>query len=701
MIKTGLSSKLGIILSALLLMSLFAGTFIVSGTSTSPMTAQKSLTNRVVDSNPLQFTADNQVDGSAGSGWKPDVRIQGESWPTRPEANPSIATYINSTTGAVTLWTALQQKDPATSQWWVQVWRSDDLGTSWQFRIAYYGDSGRSLINPSIAVSPYNGTVFVAVQKTGGGFTDDILVFVVSPQLGGPSGMWYDIDVDADQDRNPQLITDYGWGPNMWLLITYERYVSYNDRDLCYGLSLDWGKTWDRWTMRGGVGSPEATDVFTQSDIAYAQGIIYIAYRHSTDYATIGHIEVMWISESGGDYWHNVTVSPTTNIDAWCPSIAGSHHGVLYKPTTLWVAFMNSSSSTYNDILACWSKDYGTTWSTPWEIAHTSYYEENPQLSVDGMGTEDSNVGGNFHLVYLTSEGTATRTNGIYYTQIAYHEPDLIRDMKYYWYNEGWSTPQGQIIDNNGFASWMYRINPITTFKRTVAGQTIWVPGVAWTDNRNPTSDVYFTTLDTMFSVSVYPSSQTVVAGGALSYRVTVNLHSGTTALATLDLTGWVVKITGQVWDITLVPSTITPTATSLVTFKTLNSMPPGTYTIYASAIIGGYRRQAPVAFTVVAAPTLTLDISPATVARGTPLSISGQLTPAKATTIYLYYRYPHATGAWALATPLSTNAAGTYNVAATVPYSLPTGAIDLIAVWFNPANGDYAFSPIRVMTVT
>jgi hypothetical protein len=71
------------------------------------------------------------------------------------------------------------------------------------------------------------------------------------------------------------------------------------------------------------------------------------------------------------------------------------------------------------------------------------------------------------------------------------------------------------------------------------------------------------------------------------------------------------------------------------------------------------------------------------------------------ATSISIYYRFPHATGSWALATSLPTNAAGAFSVSATVPMSLTPGVYDLITVWFNPANGKYAASPIRVVTFT
>ena len=124
------------------------------------------------------------------------------------------------------------------------------------------------------------------------------------------------------------------------------------------------------------------------------------------------------------------------------------------------------------------------------------------------MGTESFNVPGKIHLAYWSSASTATRINAIYYTQISYYEPSYTPVPQIYYYYEGWSTPQGQIIDNNAWASGTYPVPTITTFTRTVGAETLWMPGVAWTDYRNPTYDIYFTTLDTMFSVTFFSISR-------------------------------------------------------------------------------------------------------------------------------------------------------------------------------------------------
>jgi len=700
-------SKTSILLSILLLVSAVVSVHMVfaepyNSTRTIETAPGAILTGGAA---PKQVITENpNALGPAGSGWKPDVQVAADG--TVNEVNPSMGTYVNTGTGTVTLYVALQFWDSVNLRYILRIYRSDNRGDTWYwwFWAAWTNPATRSILEPSIALSPYNGTVFVAVWNDAvGGLSNDVSIWRIDPNNAN-NWQHYNIDADAGDDRSPHLVSEYSWGTSNYLHVSYEMYWTYDDRDLFYGRSTDWGKTWSTQVLRGAGGTPEAGDVFTQSDISFAQNNLYIAYRHSTDYNTPGHIEVMYSTNFGGSFLGPFDASLTTKIDAWWPSITGSHVGPNHAPTTLWVAYENSTGApTWSDVFVSWSKDYGDTWSSPQTIAGTSNSEQRPQLSVDGMGTENFDVKGKIHLVYWSSESTATRINAIYYTQISYYEPSYFPVPQIYYYYEGWSTPQGQIIDNNAYASAAYNTPTITTFTRTVGGETLWMPGVAWTDLRGPTYDIRYTTLDTMFSVTIFPNSQTVVAGGSLSYYVTVNLLSGATATATLDITGphTYHMSSANVWGHTFNPPTVTPTGTSLLTFNTANYLGAGNYKINASAVIGGYRRMATISFTVTAAPTLTPNVNPSTVARGSPITINGQLTPGMATTVNIYYRFPHSTGSWALATTLPTNALGVYSVVAVVPMSLTPGTYDLIAVWFNPVNGKYAASPIRVVTFT
>jgi len=647
--------------------------------------------------------------GSSGSGWKPDVWVGGSpaAW---DEVNPSMATYIDPVTGSVTLWVAMQAWSAYTySHWFLWIWRSDDRGATWWQRGAASWMSNRSIINPSIAVSPYNGTVFVAVQYTAfGALTNDISIHRISPEAGG---LWRDfnIDADADDDRNPQLVSEYAMGSTDYLFVSYEKYTSNDDCDLYVGRSTNWGKTWSTKLLRGG---DLDTDVYAQSSIAFVQGNLYVAYRHSTDYGTTGHIDVSNSSDLFYNWSHQTDVSRVPNDASW-PAITGAHAGEWFKAVNVIVAYQYAATTTNDDILfAAWTlvEDQWNGGNDNWhQIAVTPANERRPALTIDGMGTEKTSVGGNYHLAYWTSASTATRTNGVCYTQLPCWDIPLYWGGPYSYTGSalGWSTPHGMIVDDNAQVSARYPKPTITPFTRTVGGYSLWMPGVAWTDYRSATyaGDVYFTTPGTDFSMTFFPGSQSVVAGKSISYYVTVNLLAGTTAPTYMSQANWIIGSSwiGVWWTASYSLSPINPTATTTLTITTTNLHPVGDFSLNITATIGGYRRIVAVPFRVTAPPTLTLDISPTTVARGSKVTISGQLSPSlgSAQTIYLYYRFPHQTGTWKTATTMKTTSAGAYSVTATVPTSLTPGAYDLVAFWVNTADGSYATSPIKVLTIT
>lgn len=642
--------------------------------------------------------------GVAGSGWKQDYRL---TYIGNNSQAPSTATFINTTTGAVTLYTAVQEWNTP-GHWILRVYRSDDGGNSWYwwFWWAWTNPDHRSMIKPSIAVNPWthNGSVFVAVQSMAYvdsvyNLSDDIDIVRINPNNGN-DWQGYGAADTAAAELNPHLVSEYGWGAgNDFLCLSYETGLDTALRSIYFALSSTYGKTWSTKPI-----ALYAYPTYSQSCITYAQGNIYIAYRESQPlFENTGWINVAYSTNDGGNWLYAYNVSGVP-VDASWPTIAGAHDGTWTKPTSVILAYEYNYSSTNHDIYYTWSVDYGATWVGGADYLHwiatSTDYEEKPELSVDGMCYDFmSSIGGNYHLVYRDG-------NSIYYTQLPIWDIPIYYGGHAFWgYYFGWST-RGKVTDSNAVLNLNPLLSAIATYTRNVGGVQLWEPVVSWTDYRAPLPTlwaVYSSIPDTDFSITFAPSSQTVEAGKSISYYVTVNRLSGpTNAIAYLGVqTLW----PSYVWQSGAIINVgqVTPTGTAKLTLTTSNLLAPGTYQLTATATIGGYRRMVYIPYTVVAAPTLTLNLSPTTVARGQTLTLSGQLSAGTTTpqTIYIYYRLPHQTGTWKLATTLTTNAAGAFSVGAPVPMSLPVGMYDLAAFWVNTSNGEYAVSPITVFTVT
>jgi len=685
--------SVGVLLVSILVLSVVAVVPVASASPSSALDDDIKMSAELVNE-PVALETSQ---GPSGSGWKPDVIVANH---VDDEIDPSMGSYIDPVTGAVTLYVVYRRWHPSTpygARWEGWIARSTDRGATWGWWWHFWWDAAIGFSTLSLGVNAYNNTVFVAEESypiAGGNHRIDIARFTATFE-------WHPVDTSGD-NRNPALAVEYSFGLYNYLYISYEKWASSDDRDLYFASSTDWGKTWTTQLLRGGAVD---TGVYAQSSITYAQRNVYIAYRHSTDYATIGHIDVAYSTNYGGTWNFATDVSEVANDASW-PSIAGSHFGSSHEPTTVIVAYEYEYSATDHDIYYTFSVDYGATWAGGSDVYHriadTVVMERRPKLAIDGTGTESMNVGGNYHLVYWKS-------NALYYTQLPYFDVPIYYGGHVFWgYYFGWTSPHGQVTDTAAVVTMLGCPLTITAYTKTVAGVSLWEPGIAWLDDRNFSTqmgNIYYSTPGTDFSITFVPSSQSVVAGKSVSYYVTVNLLTGTTATAYLgsSTAHWPQYMSVYVtWDWSA--TAITPTATSTLTIHTSNLCPPGTYQFSAAAVIGGYRRWVYIPYTVTAPPKLTLSISPTTVARGSPVTISGALTPwtpGLPTTAYLYYRFPHQTGSWALATTLTLSGTGTFSITATVPMGLTPGQYDLVAFWVNTANGSYATSPIKVLTIT
>jgi len=149
------------------------------------------------------------------------------------------------------------------------------------------------------------------------------------------------------------------------------------------------------------------------------------------------------------------------------------------------------------------------------------------------------------------------------------------------------------------------------TWTDTYAGQTVAVAGANFSAASNPD-----------FSLSVLPSSQTLIQGNSTSYNLTVNPNNGFSDQVTLSVTGLPTGVSG-----TFSPNPATSTCTLSVT--TATTTPVGTYTLTITGISGSLTHTT-TATLVVTAPDFSLSASPTTqtVVQGSATSYNLTINP-------------------------------------------------------------------------
>ena len=496
-------------------------------------------------------------------------------------------------------------------------------------------NTGFNRINPSIAIDPYYNYVYVVYEYAASSTNHDIRML----WFNGTHWDYVSIDNSANDDRSPQIVWEYDWGSTNYGFIVYERTAG-SDTDILFTRSTNHGNSWSTPIEIYDTPSRE-----TDASIAYGgNDNVYVAFAETQGTPT--NISLARSINAGYNWIVENNIDSITADNCYNPSVIATHP----DDYLVMVAFESLSSTTFWDVRYVCSTDRGDNWGGDYIIAATTWSETYPHLTVDGMGLTRDYVG-DVHVAYRSSAGGPSGSASIVYRKTNVADPYL------------WSSAV-RVSDDDAYVSGSYpnyADRAITTVHTNV-------PVVVWTDYRSD-YDVYATTLGGKYTIDTYPSGLRVSIDGLYydapqtRYWPLKTTHSlATYNQASHTLIGW---STGQ--------------TTSTISFVAEQTS--------TEPIIAYFT------------PSLTLNLSPTPIARGSVLTISGQLIPGSATTVTLYYRTTGVT--WAVATYLPTNAAGAYNVGATVPFSLPTGTYDLVAVWWDATTNRYAVSGIKQLIIT
>ncbi len=387
------------------------------------------------------------------------------------EIRPSIATDNNGY-----LYVAYEDYEPLEAVWGISVARSTDGGNTWSFFYGFYY-SGYHCGYPSIAIDPADNRIYLAYEFEWTSTDHDIYCDVYTPGLGWSETI---VDDDLEDDRYPFITSEYQYGSDNHQYITYEFIETYDNRDLMLANTSNHGSTWSIQQIRGGGMD---TNVYSQASVTNAGGHIYIAYRYSVDYESTSEIKVDVSSDRGVSWPIHAQIDGLSNNCSW-PSVAATHGG-----NTVAVAFEYEYSPTDHDIYYSYSNDSGTTWYTGYPLATWTRDERMPTLTADGGGSTSDFIYGHIHAAYWDDYD-------IKYSKAYYDSLD-----------SGWS--QLQTVNEANWASGFYSKPTITTQYRNSEYQ----PCVAWTDLRDISYDIYYSTTDTVAPKIDQPADITYVEG--------------------------------------------------------------------------------------------------------------------------------------------------------------------------------------------
>ena len=395
------------------------------------------------------------------------------------ERRPSMATDSNGH-----LYVAYEHYNPDSGFYEIYVSKSMDNGDTCSV-IGYVYDD-HNLGYPSIAIDiGDNSNIFVAFEREWTSTDYDIFV------LRYVGGSWHVSSVAntlGSNDRYPSITSEYQYGTADRQYISYEYVHSPDDRDLMFAKSEDDGATWSKKKLHGGF--PD-WNVHCQTSITTTRGsdgndYIYIAYKWGADY-NMGYDVVIDKSNDRGDTWTQQWVCDESSRDKNWPSITATHGG-----GTVVIAWHVYWDSVYlDDIQYAYSTNNGDSWNVGWLALEAYVNEETPTLTVDGQDSTSTSIYGCVHAVYW-------RDNDIYCRETLFSSP---------W----WWTPAEAVTDTAAYVSAVYTKPAITTY-RSAGGR--YLPTVAWTDLRNGSYDIYYSTKGPMHTIHSNPPERTVEVDG-------------------------------------------------------------------------------------------------------------------------------------------------------------------------------------------
>lgn len=327
--------------------------------------------------------------GGWGSGWINDTQV--DYWLGIDSRAPAIAAGPGGALHAVF------QANALIGGWNIYYSRSTDGGATWTAGLGV-STAPNDEINPTIAVHPDDGRIFVAWVEMDPVTNEDIWA-----AWSDNGATWNDVQEvfgAGGIDINPDLEIEHNIAsPNYYVYLAFQGGMTFDAMNLFFYRSLDRGVTWQQELNQAGG------DVHSEPQIAYQHGTdgvdrVFVVYAHGIDAADVYDIQIVW-STTYGATWsvpYTVYTSAGSNIVAR-PTIAASRDGD--RVMLAW-----EERVTGDWIIRYAANDDPTVPDGIWNQYIRAFTQGNgendyaPELAADGEGTMDTTLGGNFTLIW-------------------------------------------------------------------------------------------------------------------------------------------------------------------------------------------------------------------------------------------------------------------------------------------------------------
>ncbi len=396
--------------------------------------------------------------GAPGSGWIADQLAEGLS---NDAGSPTI------TTGPDGVLHAVYESFSIAAGYQIAYTNSTDGGITWN-PIGLAGYSVEDDLNPDIAVSPFDGRIFVAFERHV--LLQDVDLHVAYSDDGIT---WTQVvmDMGVTQYINPSIVVEHNQGAAYNVYVAFEEdFGDPDNRNIYLYRSTDQGAT---YTGQLYLGAPPDPSVYADPDLAYQRGSdmvdrLFMVYAYGNDAVDTQNIGVYWSEDRAGT-WSGANVLSDTAL-VYYPTIAASRDG-----DTLLTAWQVNTGGDY--LIRYAIQMDATNPSAAWNFASRDSLGADdfaPKLSVDGQGTTSDSIGGNYHLIWTVGTGF----NYLNYTS---RSTSMLTP---------WTTVK-TIDDIVGRPSVFLPVKGLTTQNR---GGT-WYPAAVWADSRSAGGDdIYYVT---------------------------------------------------------------------------------------------------------------------------------------------------------------------------------------------------------------